>query len=48
LELMPHLEEALEALEEIERYRGLTDQEQALWRAFRMLRETRGLLATTA
>jgi hypothetical protein len=35
--LKPHLEEALEALEEIEGHRGLTDQELALRRAFRML-----------
>jgi hypothetical protein len=35
--LKPHLEEAMEALEEIERCRGLTNQELALRRAFRML-----------
>ena len=35
--LKPHLEEAMEALKEIERCRVLTDQELALRRAFRML-----------
>lgn len=35
--LKPHLKEALEALEEIEGHRGLTDQEVALRRAFKML-----------
>ena len=35
--LKPHLEEALEALEEIEQRRGLTHQELAQRRAFRML-----------
>jgi hypothetical protein len=35
--LKPHLEEALEALEEIEGRRGLTDQELALRRAFKLL-----------
>jgi hypothetical protein len=35
--LKPHLEEALEALKEIESRRGLTDQEFAQRRAFRML-----------
>jgi hypothetical protein len=38
--LKPHLEEALEALEEIEGRRGLTDQELARRRAFRMLLAT--------
>jgi hypothetical protein len=48
LELRPHLEEALEALANIERRRGLTDQERALKRAFRVLLETGELLAATA
>ena len=42
--LKPHLEEALEALEEIESRRGLTDQELAQRRAFRMLLETGRIL----
>jgi hypothetical protein len=42
--LKPHLEEALEALKEIERCRGLTDQELAQGRAFRMLLETGRIL----
>jgi hypothetical protein len=42
--LKPHLQEALEALKEIERSRGLTDQELAQRRAFRMLLETGRIL----
>jgi hypothetical protein len=42
--LKPHLEEALEALKEIESRRGLTDQELAQRRAFRMLLETGRIL----
>ena len=42
--LKPHLEEALVALEEIESRRGLTDQELAQRRAFRMLLETGRIL----
>jgi hypothetical protein len=37
LGLRPHLEEALAALADIERRRGLTDEELARWRAFKML-----------
>jgi hypothetical protein len=36
-DLRPHLEEALEALAGMERYRGLTDEERAQQRAFRSL-----------
>ena len=42
--LKPHLQEALEALKEIESRRGLTDQELAQRRAFRMLLETSRIL----
>ena len=42
--LKPHLEEALEALREIERCTGLADQELAQRRAFRMLLETGRIL----
>jgi hypothetical protein len=37
LDLRPHLEEALAALAEIDRRRGLTDEELARRRAFKML-----------
>jgi hypothetical protein len=37
LELRPHLEDALAALEDIERRRDLTDKELARQRAFKML-----------
>jgi hypothetical protein len=42
--LKPHLEEALEALEEIEGCRGLTDQERARRRVFRMLLDASRML----
>ena len=37
IDLRPHLEAAMEALEDIERRRDLTDRERQLRRAFRML-----------
>jgi hypothetical protein len=40
--LMPHLEEALEALEDIERRRSLTDKELTQRRAFRTLLARKG------
>jgi hypothetical protein len=40
LGLRPHLEEALAALADLERRRGLTDEELARRRAFRMLLQT--------
>jgi hypothetical protein len=37
MDLRPHLEEAMEALEDIERSRDLTDKERELQHAFKML-----------
>jgi hypothetical protein len=37
MNLMPHLEEAIEALEDIERGRELTDRERDLQHTFKML-----------
>jgi hypothetical protein len=44
IDLRSHLEGALEALEDIERDRDLTDRERDFQHAFRMLLEARGLL----
>ena len=44
IDLSSHLEEALEALEDIEGDRELTDRERDFQHAFRMLLEARGLL----
>jgi hypothetical protein len=49
LKLTPHLQEALEALRDLEGRRGLTDRELAWQRAFRMLLDTsRMVLDATA